>query len=254
MFRLFIVVLLIALGAQIPSSFAQTVSTPPAGPSAFTAQQRREIVDILRQALRTDPTILRDAVTALQNDESERQDGAARAAIADQREELLRAPGDPFAGNANGDVTVVEFYDIRCPYCRRMLPVVAELLRRDRNVRIVYKDIPILGPASVVGARALLAAERQGGYFKLRDALMNGGGQLDEDTVKVAGKRVGLDVERLLRDMADPAIQARIDANLKLARVLTIQGTPAYIIGDQFLPGAIDITDLQKTIALARRK
>lgn len=248
MMRLLVVLLLIAFGAH-----AQSSSVPPPGPSAFTAQQRREIVDILRQALRTDPTILRDAVTALQNDESERQDGAARAVIASQREELLRIQGDPVAGNVNGDVTVVEFYDIRCPYCRRMLPVVAELLKRDRNVRIVYKDIPILGPASVIGARALLAAHRQGGYFKLRDALMTGG-QIDADTIKAAALRLGLDAERLQRDMTDAAIQARIDANLKLAHVLTIQGTPAYIIGDQFLPGAIDITDLQKMIALARRK
>ncbi len=227
-------------------------SSAPAG--SFTAAQRQEIIEIIRQALRSDPSILRDAVTALQADDTDREQGAARAAIAASREALLRTPGDPIEGNANGDVTIVEFYDVRCPYCRRMLPVVADLLKRDRNVRILYKDIPILGPASVVGARAVLAAQRQGGYLKLREALMTGAPQIDAEAVKAAAQRIGLDWERLQRDMADPAIQARIDANLRLAHTLNIQGTPAYVIGDALLPGALSLADLQAMLAGARRR
>ena len=229
-------------------------SAMPTGPSAFTEAQRREIVDLLRQALRSDPSILREAITALQADENDRQEGAARAAIAASTTALTRTPGDPIEGNPNGDVTIVEFYDVRCPYCRRMLPVVADLLKRDRNVRIVYKDIPILGPGSVVGAKAVLAAQRQGGYLKLRDALMNGPAQVDADSVKTAAQRLGLDWDRLQRDMADPAIQARIDANLKLAHTLNIQGTPAYVIGDQLLPGALSVADMQGSVAEARKR
>ena len=233
-----------------PPALAQS-STPP---SSFTAAQRQEIIDIIRQALRSDPTILRDAVTALQADDTDREQGAARAAITGSRDALLRTPGDPIEGNPNGDVTIVEFYDVRCPYCRRMLPVVADLLKRDRNVRIVYKDIPILGPASVVGAKAVLAAQRQGGYLKLREALMTGGPQIDADTVKAAAQRLGLDWDRLQRDMADPAIQARIDASLRLAHTLNIQGTPAYVIGDALLPGALSLNDLQAMVAGARKR
>jgi protein-disulfide isomerase len=229
-------------------------SAMPHGPGTFTEAQRREIVDIIRDALRNDPSILRDAITALQADENDREQGAARAAIAASTDALTRTPGDPTDGNLNGDVTIVEFYDVRCPYCRRMLPVFAELLKRERNVRVVYKDIPILGPGSVVGARAVLAAQRQGGYLKLREALMTGPAQVDSDVVKAAAQRLGLDWDRLQRDMADPAIQTRIDANLKLAHTLNIQGTPAYVIGDQLLPGAVSLPDLQAIIAQARRR
>jgi len=250
----FLALLAALLVAVALPAAAQQRSSAPSPPSSFSAAQRAEILQILRNALRTDPSILRDAITALQEDEADRQQGASRAAIAGLADDLLHTPGDPVAGNANGDVTIVEFYDVRCPYCRRMLPVFAEFLRHEGNVRVIYKDIPILGPGSVVGAKAVLAAQRQGAYLKMHDAMMNGTAQIDVEVVKAAALRLGLDWERLQRDMADPAIQARIDANLKLAHVLNIQGTPAYVVGEQMLPGAVGLADLQQAVALARRK
>jgi protein-disulfide isomerase len=223
------------------------------GPSSFTPTQRREIVDIIRDALRTDPTILRDAIMALQAAEGEQDAKSAASVIAGLQDVLLRTPGDPVAGNPDGDVTLVEFYDVRCPYCRRMLPVVDDLIRRDRNVRVVYKDIPILGPGSVVAARAVLAAQRQGAYIRLREALMTGTANIDEGVVKAAALKLGLDWPRLQRDMGDSAIKDRLDANLKLAHQLSVQGTPAYVIGEQLLPGAVSLTDLQDTVAQARK-
>ena len=209
---------------------------------------------MVRGALKADPSILRDAVTALQSDEGQKQAQASQAALAGMEGALQRTPGDPIAGNAEGDVTLVEFYDIRCPYCRRMVPVMAELLKADRRVRVVFKDIPILGPASMVGARAVLAAQRQGGYLKMRDALMTGTPNIDAEVVRAAAQKTGLDWERLQRDMADPAIQARIDANLALARALHIDGTPAYVIGGRLLPGAVELAELQGMVAAARRR
>ncbi len=209
---------------------------------------------ILRHALAADPTILRDAIAALQSDEARQQDAAARAVIAGSEEALLHKPGDPIAGNPNGDVTVVEFYDVRCPYCRSMLPVVAQMLKGDHNVRLVFKDIPILGPGSVVAAKAVLAAQHQGGFQKLHDALMTGTPNIDQEVVHATAQRLGLDWDRLQRDMADPTIQARIDANLKMAHALQIDGTPAYVIGGQLLSGAVQLAELQGAVAAARRK
>jgi protein-disulfide isomerase len=244
----------LAWTALAAPAWAQSQSTMPgAAASAFTGQQRQEIVDIVRAALKTDPSILRDAVAALQQEEGHRQDVAARAAIGGMSDALLHGQGDPIAGNPNGDVTVVEFYDVRCPYCRRMLPVLADVLKRDHAVRIVYKDIPILGPGSLVAARAVLAAQRQGGYQKLHDALMAGTPTIDREVVHGAASKLGLDWERLQRDMDDPAIQARIDANLQLAHTLQIEGTPAYVIGAQMLPGAVDLAELQGAVAAARK-
>jgi len=222
--------------------------------SPFTPEQRAEIVDILRQALKADPSILRDAVEALQRDEAQKEENAARAVIAGLRDQLLHKSGDPTGGNPNGDVTLVEFYDVRCPFCRGMLPVEAELLKRDRNLRVVFKDIPILGPASVLGARAVLAAQRQDAFQKLHDALMAGTPNIDLEVVHKAAVKLGLDWPRLQHDMEDPAVQARINDNLAMAHTLHIDGTPTYVIGDRMLSGAVELAELQSAVAAARKK
>jgi len=222
-----------------------------AGAAGFTPDQRDEIVAIMRDALKTDPSILRDAVAALQADEVEHNHQAARAAIAGARDELV-TPADPVAGDPHGDVTIVEFFDTRCPYCRKMEPVMDSFLGQDKKVRLVYKDLPILGPASVLGAKALLAAQKQGAYVQMRMAVM----KLPPDTtlqqIEAVARSLGLDWPQLARDMEDPAIQARIDANLKLARGLGIQGTPALVIGDNLVPGALDLADLRTAVAEVR--
>jgi len=220
--------------------------------AAFTAAQRAQIVEIVRQALKRDPSILRDAITALQEDEAKAKDVAVTAAIGKLGPALTAAAGDPVAGNPNGDVTVVEFYDLRCPYCRRMLPVMAELLHRDPKVRLVYKDIPILGPASVLGARAVLAAQRQDGYLKLHDAIMAGPPTISEESLHADVTRAGLDWGRLQHDMTDIAIEQRLNTNLDLAHKLGIEGTPAYVIGARLLPGAVELAELQEAVAAAR--
>ncbi|MCC6716406.1 MAG: DsbA family protein [Acetobacteraceae bacterium] len=242
--------LVAAMLAVAPSAWGQATSAPPAG--SFSAGQRQEIIAIIREALRSDASLLRDAIAALQEDEARQKSGATRGVIAELGQALTRTPGDPVAGNPKGDVTVVEFYDVRCPYCRRMVPVIAELIRRDPGVRVVYKDFPILGPASTLGARALLAAHKQGGYLKLHTALMTGAPNLDQDALRGMADRVGLDWDRLQRDMGDPDIMGRINANLALGRRLDLQGTPAYVIGEHVLPGAVDLSDLLAAVAAAR--
>ncbi len=228
----------------------------PARADPFTPAQRDEIVRIVRQALKQDPTILRDAIEALQTDEGSRQEAAARSAIAGSRQALTADAADPVGGNPRGDVTIVEFFDTRCPYCRKLEPTMAALLKADHGVRLVYKDLPILGPASVVGSKALLAAQRQdkvpGAYEKLRGALMRPGAEQTREAILAEAGRLGLDAARLAQDMDDPAIQRRIDVNLRLARTLGIQGTPALVIGDTLIPGAVEAGELERAIKTAR--
>jgi protein-disulfide isomerase len=220
----------------------------PAVADEFTPAQRAEIVRILRDALKQDPSILRDAVASLQADDARRDADASRTAIAAQRDNMV-SPDDPVAGNRTGSVTVVEFYDTRCPYCRQMEPTMLQLLQKDRSVRLVYKDLPILGPQSVLAAHALLAAQKQGGYDRLRTALMRMPPDYTKDQIMAAAGKLGLDDARLARDMDDPAITARLDANLRLARALGIDGTPAVVVGDTLMPGAVELADLEKAIA-----
>ncbi len=224
----------------------------PASPRAaaadlFTPAQRAEIVAIMRNALKSDPSILRDAVAALQTD-----DGARQQAALEANRDALVTPADPVTGNPHGDVTIVEFFDTRCPYCRRLEPVMGKFLAQDHGVKLVYKDLPILGPSSTLGSKALLAAQQQGGYEKLRDAVM----QLPSDTtlpmIQAAAEKLGLDWPRLSHDIDSPAVQQRIDANIKLAHTLEIEGTPALVIGDTMVPGALDLAELKKEVADAR--
>jgi len=230
------------------------LASQPAPAESFTPAQRAEIVTILRDALRTDPSILRDAEQALQADDGARQAQASRAAIERDRNALVADPADPVAGNPKGDVTVVEFYDTRCPFCRRMAPTIAALLKSDPNVRLIYKDLPILGPSSLLEARALLAAQRQGGYLRLQQTFMQTTASSTPESILATAEKQGLDGPRLLRDMNDPAIGARLEANEALARDLAVAGTPVLVIGQEMIPGAVDLANLKTAIATARMR
>lgn len=230
------------------------MSTAPCrAADAFDPAQRAEIVRILRDALATDPSILRDAVAALQTAEHQQQQVDASTRVAANAGKIID-PADPVAGDPKGDVTIVEFFDVRCPYCKRLDPPMAELLARDHHVRLIYKDLPVLGPPSLLGARALLAAQKQGRYEPMRDALMRATAPITEELIRAEAQKLGLDRDRLTRDMDDPVIAARLNSNLALAESLGIQGTPALVIGGMLIPGAVDLNELTRAVAEARSK
>jgi protein-disulfide isomerase len=222
--------------------------------AGFSPEQRQEIVSILREALTTDPSILRDAVAAMQEAQRTAQQNARRDALAASRDALFNDARDPVKGNPRGDVTIVEFFDARCTYCKALHPNMQALLQRDRNIRVVMKDLPILGPNSVLASRALLAAQKQGKYEPLYDALLRLRTEPTEQVIQAEAQRAGIDWPRLRRDMDDPAIQARIQANIALAERLQLEGTPALVIGDTLVPGAVELPELERLVAEARRR
>ena len=248
LFRLLLAMLALT-GLPMLAAHAQA---PAAADAGFTAAQRAEIVSILRHALVEDPSILEEAIGNLRAAAERDQQAAASGAIVHERAALLDNKADPTEGPASATASLVLFYDPRCPYCRRMEPVLAALLAADPKVRIIYKDIPILGPASMLESRALLAAQRQGGYFKLRTALMAARPDADEALIRDQTKAVGLDWAKLSADMKDPAIEARLQANIALAHRLGVQGTPAMVAGDSMIDGAVELPDLQAAVAKAR--
>ncbi len=229
-------------------------SAAAAADPAFTPEQRQQIIQIVRDALKTDPSILRDAVVAMRADAEAHEEADSKARISSSEHALTAAPNDPVAGNPKGDVTLVEFYDPRCPYCRRMLPAIQALIQHDPKLRVVYKDIPVLGPASVMEARAILAAQRQGGYEKMQTALMSNPAQPTDALIRDTARSLGLDPARLATDMSSASVTHQIDANLALAHELKVEGTPVWIVGDDFIPGAVDQTALESAIAAARQK
>ena len=170
----------------------------------------------------------------------------------DRRSEIFDDPATPVGGNSHGDVTVVEFFDYRCPYCKQVQPALQTLLDQDHKLRFIYKEMPVLGAASVVAARAALAAQRQGKYEAFHAAMMGTKGQITEDTVDRIAGSVGLDVDWLKQDMAASEIVRALRANVALAHALNIHGTPGFIIGNRIVAGALDLDTLKNMIAAAR--
>ena len=222
-----------------------------AGP---TPDQRQAIEGIIHDYLLAHPEVLIESLRKAESNLKSDADEKAKQALVARRSEIFDDPQTPVGGNPKGDATLVEFFDYRCPYCKRMNPTLRELLAADRKLRIVYKEFPILGPVSVAAARAALAAHVQGQYEAFHNAMMAATGEITEDTVyRIAGS-VGLDLVRLKRDMASPQIAAAVKANLDLANALDIHGTPTFVVGDQIVPGAIDRSAIEDLVAGARKK
>ena len=242
----------LALVSTMLAGLAAPAAASAQAGDGFTAAQRQEIVSIVRDALKRDPSILRDAVTALRADEERQQQASQQDAVASHRAQLLDGSGDAVTGNRNGDVTLVEFYDPRCPYCKRMVPTVDQAIAADPKLRVVFKIIPILGPQSVLESRAIVAAGRQGGYVAMQEAIMAETSPATAASLAVTARRLGLDPARLAHDMADPSVDAHLNENVSLAKALHIDGTPALVVGSALIPGAMSLAEMQKAVSDAR--
>ena len=161
-------------------------------------------------------------------------------------------PNAPVLGNPDGDVTVVEFFDYNCPYCRRAMPQVQGLLDGDPNVRLVYREWPILGDGSVFAAKAALAARNQGKYEEFHWAMMGMSGRAEEASVLRIAKEVGLDIGQLRRDMEAPEVQEHIASSMRLTQALGFNGTPSFVIGDALVPGFVEQSELEIYVSDAR--
>ena len=222
-------------------------------PKAFSPEQEKAIREVVRDYLVNHPEVLVEAIQALQEKQQAAEKDQRQKALAAYRAELEQDADSPVAGNPKGNVTIVEFFDYRCPYCKSVSDRLFDTVKADGNVRYVLKEFPILGPESVVAAKAALAARKQGKYVEFHRALMAVRGNLDENAVMALAKTVGLDAKRLRDDMDGPAIAASLDRNLKLAQALKIDGTPAFVVGDQLVPGAVSTEALKTLIGQTRK-
>jgi protein-disulfide isomerase len=222
---------------------------------SFSPDETKAIEDIVRDLLRNNPEILLEAIQNLRRNEEVAQQGQARQNILARRNELFGDPTSPVGGNPDGDVTIVEFFDYQCGFCKRVFPTVQTLLKNDDGIRYVFKEFPILGPVSIFAARAALAGWKQGRekYIAFHAAMMTAKGKLSEARVMRFARDVGLDVDRLKRDMATGQINDMIKETLKLAEGLQINGTPAFVIGDTLVPGAANLDTLKSLVERARK-
>lgn len=216
------------------------------------AKEKREIEEIVREYILEHPEIIAEAIERLRNRERVAKENAQREAMTALSAQIYENPKTPEMGNPKGDVIIVEFFDYQCGYCKRVFPSFMNVMESDQNVRVLWKELPILGPVSRFAARAAMAAEKQGKYFPYHAALMELRGKLTEDRVMQAANDLGLDMKQLIKDMAAPEIDRYLDETLQLAQSLGINGTPAFLIGDQLVPGAIEEEQMREMIAKER--
>lgn len=226
----------------------------PAHADGLTEGEQQQVKELVREYLLENPEILVEAMEALRSKEMAAQSKRQETALAENRDEIFHKAGDPVLGNPEGDVTMVEFFDYQCGYCKRVFKPVMDTVQDDGNLRFVLKELPILGPESVLAARYSLAAAAQDKYAEFHGALMTRRGPITEEALKTLAAELGLDVEQLAEDAESDAVNQQIRANLELAAALGIRGTPAFIIGDRVIPGAVGQDQLENAIDAARAK
>ena len=206
-----------------------------------------EVERIVREYLMREPEIIYEAIEELQARRQIAERERQRQAIGELQDEIFENPNDPIIGNPEGDVTLVEFFDYRCGYCRQMGPGMQELVEQDGELRVVMKEFPILGPDSVVAARAALAARMQGDYGSFHFALMEADNLTPEGVFQLAIDH-NLDVTQLEEDMNGEEVAQQIGENIQLAEALGITGTPSFIVGETLVPGAASIEQLAQLV------
>lgn len=221
-------------------------------PSAEAPARQDGFEERIRRYLIANPEVLNEAADAFQRRRRAEEDAARIKVMAGLKGSLRIADGLPVMGNPEGDVTVVEFFDYRCPYCKQALDELRRLVASDKNVRLVFREFPILGPQSLLASRAAIAAREQGKYVEMHIALMEHKGDFGEAAVMEIAKAQGLDLDRLRADMEKPEVMAIIKRSLALAGKLGIEATPTLIIGDEVHPGYLDAAGLKELLARAR--
>jgi protein-disulfide isomerase len=219
-------------------------------PPPMSDAQRAGIESVVHDYLMKHPEVIIEAVQAYQDSLQAEKDKAAKEELVKRAPDLLHDPQTQIMGNAGSDCTIVEFFDNQCPYCQANEPEIQKLLKQDSRVKLVLKEFPILGPVSLVAAKAALASVKQGKYDAFHEALLGHKGHYDKAAVvDDIAKSVGLDMDKLHKDMDSPEIAAEIDKNLDLGRALDITGTPGFVIGDQIVGGASSVDELKKYVA-----
>ncbi|WP_431856056.1 DsbA family protein [Azospirillum sp.] len=235
------------------AAVALAVLSPAAQAQSVPAEQRQAIEQVVREYLLKHPEVIVEAIEELQKRERAEEERKGKQGLVQNKDKLFNDPASPIAGNPKGDVTLVEFFDYQCGYCKSVQADVQKLIKDDGKLKFVFKEFPILGPASVTASKAALAARAQGKYEAYHNALMAHRGQLDEATILKLASSVGLDTDRLKKDMESAEVQQALGANLALAEQLGIRGTPGFVVGDRIVPGAIKLDDMKKLVAEARK-
>lgn len=243
--------LLAMLGLLASPTLAQD-----AKPAAINDAERAKIETVVKDLLVREPELIIQAAQRMQQREMEKQTAAAASGIKDNKKELLEDKNSPAAGASvkEADITIVEFFDYNCGYCKKVHPTTEQLIKEDKKIRLVYKQFPILGPTSLTGAQYAVAAGKQGKFLEFNEKLITLQDHVSEAALDKIATDLKLDLPKLKKDAASAETKAKIDADLELGRKVGVQGTPGFIIGDKLYPGAMELAMFKQIVAEARTK
>ncbi len=227
---------------------------PVAHAAEFNDGQRKEMESIIKDYLLSHPELLQDMSQLLEQKQKLAEEEVRKGGLVQSSDRIFRDKADFVAGNPKGKVTMVEFFDYNCGWCKKGFPEVLSLLNSDKDLRFVLKEFPIFGEDSEYAARAALASERQGKYWALHIAMFSHEGKITKASVDEIAAALGLDMKKLKKDMNDPAIAQTLADNRDLAQSLAINGTPAFIIDDKLVPGYLPKDELAAAIDDVRKK
>ena len=219
----------------------------------LTPAQTDQVNKLIHDYFMNNPKALIDAIEHAEASMKEDEQSQTKALLQTHREELERDPTSPVLGNPKGDVTIVEFFDYRCPYCKLTAPTLQTLIGQDPKVRLVMKEFPILGKESVFASRIALVVKKHGKYAEFHEAMFALKAKVDDDKTLEVVKSLGLDPVAIKKEAEGSDIDAILKDNYELAHQLNLNGTPAFVIGDTLLPGAVELKDFQSAIAIARK-
>ncbi|MDB5492188.1 MAG: putative 27 kDa outer membrane protein [Micavibrio sp.] len=245
-------ILSVAIAALLVS--VAPVSAHAADAPVFTEAQKKQLDTMFHDYIMNNPKTIMDSVEKFRTEQQASEEKNFDVKVKEKSDELYKKAADPVAGDKTGDVTLVEFFDYNCGYCKHAFKDLKTLMETDKKLRVVFKDIPILSETSFTAAQYALAANKQGKYWEFHTAMMEHNGPISEESLQAVGKSVGLDVEKLKKDSKDPEIRAQIESNLALSRDIGVNGTPAFVINDTVLRGAYGLEAMQKAVADSRKK
>jgi protein-disulfide isomerase len=228
-----------------------------ASAQSFSTEQRGEIETIIREYLMSHPEVLKDVIAEMEKREAAADAEKHRAAIAENQETIFNSTRQVTIGNAQGDVTLVEFFDYNCGYCKRALSDMLDLMKGDSKLRVVLKEFPVLGEGSTQAAQVAVAVRMQdktGGkkYLEFHQKLLGGRGAADKARALAVAKEIGLDMARLEKDMASEEVKTTLAESFKLAEAMGLNGTPSYVVGSDVVVGAIGLDALREKVSVAR--
>ena len=222
----------------------------------FSASQRTAIESIVHEYLIAHPEVLQEAMNELEKRQSAAEAEKHKVAVKDNASKLFSSPHQVVLGNPDGNVTFVEFFDYNCGYCRGAMNDMLTLMRDDAKLKVVLKEFPVLGPGSLEAAQVAVAVRMQDTtgkkYLDFHTKLLGGRGQADKARALGVAKEVGLDMNRLEKDMTSPEVNETLQETFKLAEALGLNGTPSYVIGSDVVVGAIGLAGLQGKVSTAR--